>query len=362
MTTTNPITSAPDGRAAERAAWIFYTIAAAGSSIGQIWVGVTIPPWPATMPWWARALLVLPFAVVVDLGGVVTAAFADARRRLGETALGWQVLSTASATGAVGINIVGHHDIPYLAVVFGGLGTFAYTVWLMHSAARRRDALRAAGKLAPTAPAYGIGQWWREPAVTRRARDLALQHRYTVHESLTEARRRLREERRTAALAAQVETLIRSRHKDPTIATIAVTTLDIQAVATTLAAQSDIAGWARAIAVDLAPPPVEKPEPAVLPEDTDVVPVEVPKDLLRRVPVQQADYQRWRDIWQQMLKTPDDTNSVLAAEHGIAVRQIQHIRAAGAAGLLDSPMPPVQRLLHLLQQPNGHHPTLPAAP
>ena len=59
------------GRAAEHAAWAFYAVAALGSSIGQIWVGVEAPPWPDTMPLWLRALLALPFAVVIDLGGIV---------------------------------------------------------------------------------------------------------------------------------------------------------------------------------------------------------------------------------------------------------------------------------------------------
>lgn len=101
--------------------------------------------------------------------------------------------------------------MPYLAVVFGGLGVFAYAVWLMHAAARHRDA----GKLADTAPVYGLAQWRREPAVTRRARSLALVHGYRSHESLAVARQQLRDEPRRAALAKHVETLIRSRHKEP---------------------------------------------------------------------------------------------------------------------------------------------------
>src|SRR5262245_41354579 len=90
-----PRTPDPGGhhRAAEHAAWVFYAIAALGSTIGQIWVGVTTPPWPADLDWWWRAALVAPFAAVIDLGGVVTSAFADARQRLGETAYDWRILS-----------------------------------------------------------------------------------------------------------------------------------------------------------------------------------------------------------------------------------------------------------------------------
>src|SRR5262245_28801586 len=107
-----------DGAGVERAAFAFYIVAALGSSIGQIWVGVIIPPWPQAIPWWLRVILVLPFAVVLDLGGVVTAAFADWRQRKGERAYGWRVLSAAWIAVGVGINVVGHADTAYLAVVF----------------------------------------------------------------------------------------------------------------------------------------------------------------------------------------------------------------------------------------------------
>src|SRR5581483_3185124 len=88
-------------RAAERAAWVFYFIAAAGSTIGQIWVGVTVPPWPAHLAMVQRVLLVAPFAAVIDLGGVVASAFGDARQRIGETAYGWRILSAGAVTTGV---------------------------------------------------------------------------------------------------------------------------------------------------------------------------------------------------------------------------------------------------------------------
>lgn len=103
---------------AERVAWAFYAIAALGSTIGQIWVGVTTPPWPADLEWFWRAAMVAPFAAVIDLGGVVTSAFADARQRLGEAAYGWRALSVGAVATGVAINIIGHADVPYLAVVF----------------------------------------------------------------------------------------------------------------------------------------------------------------------------------------------------------------------------------------------------
>jgi hypothetical protein len=359
------ITTTRHGRAAQRAAWAFYLIAALGSGIGQVWVGVTTPPWPPAIVWWWRAVMVAPFAAVIDLGGVVTAAFADARQRLGEPALGWRILSTAAATTGVGINIIGHANVPYLATVFGGLGIFAYTVWLLHAAARRRDALRAVGKLDDTAPAYGLAQWRREPAVTRRARALALAHGYTLQESLSTARQQMRDEQRRAALARHVDTLIRARHNDPVVAAIAATTLDIEAVAAELTARADVTGWATVIGANLAPPhPVADPTGASGEASTQSGPtarLPAPKlsaAVMRRIPVHQADYDRWRQMWAELATTPDLDIHQFAQQHRVSVRQVQWIRSIGPTGLLDSPIPPVVRLAHLAGA-NGHQPPTP---
>ena len=370
MNLTRP-TSTGYSRAAEHAAWVFYAIAAAGSTIGQIWVGVQIPPWPAQLDWWWRAAMVAPFAAVIDLGGVVTSAFADARRRLGEAAYGWRILSAGSVTTGVAINVLGHGDVPYLAAVFGGLGVFAYTVWLLHAAARRRDALRAAGKLADTAPVYRFAQWRREPAVTRRARSLALAHGYSLHESLDLARTQLRDEQRRAALAKHVETLIRSRHQDPVRAAIAATTLDIDAVATQLTAHADVAGWARVIGADLLPPQPPAPglgartpgggELAVATVRPSITAPMPRTDVLRRVPTNQDAYDRWRKLWAELAADPDIDSKQFADRHGISLRQVQWIRSVGATGLLNSPIPPAVLLAQQLASANGHLPHQPDA-
>jgi len=374
---------APSGAgAAENAAWAFYLIAALGSTIGQIWVGAEVPPWPHDWPIWIRIALVLPFAVVIDLGGVVCSAFADSRQKLGESAYGWRILSAASVCLGVGINILGHANIPYLAVVFGGLGVFAYVVWLLHSAARRRDALRASGKLADTAPAYGLAQWRREPEVTRRAKALALAHGYSMFESLAQARTVLRTEKRHAALATHIEKLIKSRHKDPIRAAIAATTLDIDAIAAELTAQADHAGWARAIGADLRPPAVDPallapaataPSPAVTPPtvpalalpapapELDVAALKLPSSaVLRQIPVEQADYDRWRELWQRLRTAPEVSNQDAAKASGVSIRTVQRVREAGVTGWLDSPLPPIARVAALASK-NGHVPPLQAA-
>ncbi|MGX7672984.1 hypothetical protein [Plantactinospora sp. DSM 117369] len=337
----------------EHAAWVFYAVAALGSTIGQIWVGVQIPPWPDTLHWWWRTVFVAPFAIVIDLGGAVTAAFADWRQRLGEAAYGWRILSAAWVTVGVTTNIVGHADVPYLAVVFGGLGVFAYAIWLMHSAARRRDALRAAGKLADTAPVFGIVQWWREPAVTRRARSLAVAQRLPLHQALDMARQQLRDEKRRAALATHVETLIRSRHDDPVRADIAATTLDLDAVAAALTAQADVPGWARVIGADLTPPPPTDAEPDTAGELAALPAGPMPPaDVLRRVPQDQASYDRWRQLWDELKGNPDVVPAEFAKRHDISLRQVQWIRRTGASGLLDSPLTLIDRVA-LLGSTNG---------
>ncbi|GGL12713.1 hypothetical protein [Mangrovihabitans endophyticus] len=350
------------GRAAERAAWAFYAIAALGSSIGQIWVGAVIPPWPATMPLWLRALLVLPFAGVIDLGGVVCSGFADARQRLGENAYGWRILSAASVSLAVGINVAGHRTSPYLAVVFGGLGVFAYTVWLLHTSARRRDALRASGKLAATAPAYGLWQWRREPEITQRAKSLAAEFGYGLHESLTQARAQLRTEARRSALARHIDTMIRARHaKDPVLAAIAATTTPVDDVAAALLSMIDTKGWARAIAAEIQPPATDPPDPpanAGQPAAGAGQAHQPSTAVLRQIPTQQPDYDRWREIWHALNDGTGPSNQDVAGRFGVSTRTVQRIRDAGRAGLLDSPDTPVARLT---ASGNGTSPLPPAA-
>lgn len=376
------------GRLVERAAFTFYTIAALGSSIGQIWVGVVTPPWPPAVPWWLRALAVLPFAVVLDLGGVVTAAFADWRQRTGERAYGWRVLSAVWIAVGVGINIVGHADTIYLAVVFGALGSFAYAVWLMHAGSRRRDALRAAGKLDDTAPSYGLWQWRREPEVTARARVLALEHGYRRMESLRHAREQLRDERRDRALHQLLIRQIKAQHDDPVLASIAATTAPVERLAAELTARFDSVGWVDFLTGYLRPPAsdagqpldatesrhdrstVEGPDSEVACEMADVASgvvdrvddevrgqqaedagggVALPDGVL--VPTTRSRYERWRDLWLELSGLTADDVHALARRRSVSVRTLQRIRQAGEAGLLDQVGPPLQR--NRLQLANG---------
>jgi hypothetical protein len=386
-------TSTTDGRLVERAAFVFYTIAALGSSIGQIWVGVVTPPWPPTVPWWLRAILVLPFAVVLDLGGVVTAAFADWRQRTGERAYGWRVLSATWIAVGVAINVVGHAATVYLSVVFGALGSFAYAVWLLHAASRRRDALRAAGKLDDTAPTYGLRQWRREPAVTTRAKALALEHGYRRLESLQRAREQLRAEQRDRALQQLLIRQIKAQHDDTVLASIAATTAPVETLAAALTTRFDTAGWVDHLAAYLRPPasadarvepvpsqlalpPVQRRPQAAAPEEipklddrfddgvdgADSEVVDPPEgDLgggdslpdVALVPTTPARYQRWRDLWHKLSAIPAEELAGFAQANNVSVRTLQRIRQAGEAGLIDEESPSSQRNRLILV--NGRH-------
>jgi hypothetical protein len=361
MTTTSSAVDHAFGRPAERAAWAFYAIAALGSCIGQIWVGVEAPPWPVTIPLWIRALLALPFAIVIDLGGVVCSAFADTRQRLGEDAYGWHVLSAASMTLAVGINVVGHVSSLYLATVFGGLGLFAYSVWLLHTSARRRDALRAINKMSAIPPVFGLLQWRREPAVTRRAKSLAMEYGYGLHESLNEARAQLRAEERRAALASHIDKMIQARHQDdPLLAAIAATTTPVDDVADVLVTLIDTAGWARAIAAEIQPPESDLPSYPGFASPHHGQPSWPSTAVLRQIPTQQKDYDRWREIWQAIEADSIASNQDVATRFEEGIRTVQRIRAAGRGGLLDSPETPVARLLRATSG-NGQPPPAPAS-
>jgi len=239
----------------------FYVTAAAGAAIGQVWVAMTHIPWPDGLPVGWRLAAVLPFALCLELLAMVLAAMADQRMRMGERALGFRAFSAAVAVLAVGIIVAGHWGDPYTVTAFGGLSVSAYALWLLHSAARRRDALRAAGQLAAPAPAYGLFRWLRHPLWTARAAELARERGLGLYESLRVAELELRAERRRPAIAAAVEAAIRAEHDDPRMAEIAVSTLDLDRIAAELETQADYAGWAARLA-----PAVTAPAPDTAPD------------------------------------------------------------------------------------------------
>lgn len=241
----------------------FYAAAAAAAVIGQTWVAVDHLPWPDTLaPVW-RVLVSGAGAATLELLAVVLAVMADYRMRLGERAVAVRVFSAAVAIVATGVIVIGHHHDLYLAAAFGTLSAAAYLLALVHMAARRRDALRAAGLLAQVPPSFGLYRWVRRPVLTARAAELARERGLGLYESLRAAELELRAERRRPAIAAAVEAAIRSSHDDPRMAEIAVSTLDLDRIAEELAATADYAGWAKRLA-----PAVTAPAPDTAPDMT----------------------------------------------------------------------------------------------
>lgn len=121
----------------------------------------------------------LPFLVVLgpiallEVGGVYLSAMADERRKLGEGAIAARAMSAAFAVSAALLNWFGHQaDGVKLAGFFAGISIGGYGVWLIRSGQRRRDQLRAEGRLPAAPPSYGA-RWFSSPFVTWQARQLA---------------------------------------------------------------------------------------------------------------------------------------------------------------------------------------------
>jgi hypothetical protein len=230
------------GRVLPRLFGLFYVTVALAALAGQVSAAVVWLGWPV--------LAVLPVVAVVELGGVVMAARADERRRLNEHAWAARVTSAAVAAGATVLNFVGHHAAgeAIAGYVFAGLTLLGYFVWLIDSGYHRRDALRAAGKLAETAPDYGLYRRLRHPILAARAAELAREHGYDLYASLRAAELAIRAEKRRPAIAAAVGELVRAEHRDPRMATIAVTTLDLDRIAVELTDRAEYGQWADRLA------------------------------------------------------------------------------------------------------------------
>ncbi|MFG1820567.1 hypothetical protein ACGFIF_42890 [Kribbella sp. NPDC049174] len=249
----------------------FYGVAAAAALTGQVWAGVEKIPFPDSLPIWARAAAVAPAFAVIEFGGVVTAAAADLRRRLGERATGFRIMSFGAAAVAAGFNLVGHWGDWFPAIGFTGLSVFAYVLWLLYSESGRRDVLRNAGLMARPAPVYSTVQWLREFRLTVQARRLAIEFGYGTHESLRKAREanlataaehrvelerqqeQKRQDRRRAAIAKAIERRVRALSKDDIGAEIAVTTINLDRVVDEAERRVDYDGWGELIESDLRP-------------------------------------------------------------------------------------------------------------
>lgn len=225
-------------------------------------------PWPDSgFSPLLKIVLVTPAVAVLELGGVATAALADLRRRKGEQAYAYRAMSFFAALVAVVFNVVGHWrpEERFLAFGFGGLSAFAYVLWLIHSSARRRDALRRAGQMRETGPVYGVVQWAREPRVTWLARSLAIEHGYGLYESLRAAQHQIRNRSRREAIAGTVAEYIRSEHQDERLAKIAETTYDPDRLAGMLEERINYEVITSKLTKAISPPPEPEEAPRCRP-------------------------------------------------------------------------------------------------
>lgn len=198
-------------------------------------------------------LWVVPAVAALELGGVVVLTNADLRRRLGEHATGSRLLSAATAGWAITFNWLAHPN-HLQGAFYAGMSALGYLTWLTHTENQRRDRLRAAGQLPPTAPAYElIAHWIRHPRTTLQARTLA-RHKpeLGLYGSLNAARAQQRRNRRLRAISTVLHRKIRAT-VDPATADIAVAVYDLDQIAHRLTQQADYDALTAIIAADLTP-------------------------------------------------------------------------------------------------------------
>lgn len=235
------------GAWADRLAGTVYVVVAVVALAGQSTAAVHWLGWPL--------LPALGAVGVVELTAVALAARADYRRRLGESAVAASVLSGVVAAFMTGVNWAGHWQLgqQVAAWFFAATTAVGYLVWLLHSAARRRDQLRAQGRLRDTGPEYGWWQWARHPVITRRAQALALRHPdLGLYGSLDRAADDQRRERRNRALSRALRRQVR-RAAGRNRARIAELTYDMNEIAARLAAGADYDGLTALVAAGLKP-------------------------------------------------------------------------------------------------------------
>lgn len=224
--------------------FVFYLAMAGLALYGQSdglmdWLGVT-----------RFAALAIGFAV--ELLAAVLLGFADWRRTdRGEQAIAARVLSIAVALGVAALNWYGHDASVGQRMLFTGASLAGYAVWTLHSNARRRDALRAAGRLAAQPPVFGVAAWLRAPKTVWRARQLATADpSLSVHMAIAQARTELASEARQRAIAAALRRKL-SRSLDATSADIAMVSYDLDEVAARLAKSVDYSRLTGLLAADI---------------------------------------------------------------------------------------------------------------
>ena len=199
-------------------------------------------------------VLAVATGAAIELLAAVLFAFADWRRtHHGERAVAARALSVAVALGVAAMNYYGHETSVGQRMLFTGASLAGYAVWVLHGNARRRDALRAAGRLGAQSPVYGLGEWLRRPRTVWRARLLATANPgLGVHASLAQAVGELADESQHRAIEAALRRKL-AKTLDPLSADVAMVSYDLRRVAARLAASVDYDRLTGLLAADIHP-------------------------------------------------------------------------------------------------------------
>jgi hypothetical protein len=278
----------------------------------------------------------LAVAFAVELLAAVLFAFADWRRvAFGEQAIAARLLSVAVALGVAAMNFYGHEGNVGTTALYTGASLAGYAVLVLHTEARRRDALRAAHRLPAQAPAYGLALWLRMPSTVWRARQLATADSgLGVYDSIRAARTERADTVQRRAIAAALRRKLKAA-LDPVSAEIAMVSYDLDEVAARLAASVDYARLTALLAADIDPdrlgPVAELPEEADQPQElsaTDELPAEASQVRARRRAPAKAvrrPVEVTREMAETALATPGTTRAEVARKLRITDRRLRQI-------------------------------------
>jgi hypothetical protein len=232
----------------------------------------------------------LPAVLVLELASVALLTRADYRRRLGERAIAYRLLAGGVGALAVAINWFGHVQGSLLAATFfAGFSALGLVYVFLTSADRRRDQLRSAGTLPPVTPAYGLVQWLRHPALTQRARALALRDPdLGLYGSLAAAAAEVRQEEQRAVIVELIRRKL-TVGRDDLEARLLIATHPLDEVARVLEDGSDTAAVA-AFVRPVLPVAATADRPAIRavkaePIEAEIVPDSAPVSAGRAAPV-----------------------------------------------------------------------------
>lgn len=280
--------------------------------------------------------------LAVELLAAVLLGFADWRRTdRGEQAIAARALSVSVALGVAALNFYGHETSLGQRMLFTGASLAGYAVWTLHTNARRRDALRNAGRLAAQPPVFGFAVWLRAPKVVWRARQLAIADPgLTVTGALTQARTDLTTEARQKAIAAALRRKL-AKSLDPASADIAMVSYDLDEVAARLAKTVDYGRLTGLLAADIHPDRIADgrnnkrrtptPTPDAPPVDDADKPQHKPRPAVRKAPMSKVDAAT--RVRKALADNPTGTQAQIAKAAGTSDRTVRRVLSAPRADI-----------------------------